>query len=168
MIAAAKGTGRHGHRDAALALLTYRHAGRVSEVVAWRRVQVDLEQGTIHVNCLKNWTPSVHPLRGPEIRALRRLFREHPDSQYGFCMERKGPMTAATARKIIARAGELAGLGFPVHTHMLRHATATTWPPRARAPGRSRRTLGIRTSSTPFDIRNWHRGGSRISGGTEL
>jgi len=25
-------------------------------------------------------------------------------------------------RKIIARAGELAGLGFPVHPHMLRHA----------------------------------------------
>ena len=32
-------------------------------------------------------------------------------------------MTAATARKIVARAGELAGFGFPVHPHMLRHAT---------------------------------------------
>ena len=31
-------------------------------------------------------------------------------------------MTASAARKIIARAGELAGLGFPVHPHMLRHA----------------------------------------------
>ena len=29
---------------------------------------------------------------------------------------------AATVRKIVARAGELAGLGFPVHPHMLRHA----------------------------------------------
>ena len=123
MVAAAKIAGRHGHRDGALILLTYRHAGRVSEVVAWRRDQVDLEQGLLHVNRLKGGTPSVHPLRGPEIRALRRLFREHPDSQYVFCTERKGPMTSATARKIIGRAGELAGLGFPVHPHMLRHAT---------------------------------------------
>lgn len=32
-------------------------------------------------------------------------------------------MTAATRRKIVARAGELAGLGFPIHPNMLRHAT---------------------------------------------
>lgn len=32
-------------------------------------------------------------------------------------------MTTATARKIVARAGALAGVGFPVHPHMLRHAT---------------------------------------------
>jgi type 1 fimbriae regulatory protein FimE len=123
MVSAAKGAGRYGHRDAALILLTYRHAVRVSEVVAWRRDQVDLEQGTIHVNRLKNGTPSVHPLRGPEIRALRRLFRGYPVSPYVFSTERGGPMTAATARKIVARAGKLAGFGFPVHPHMLRHAT---------------------------------------------
>jgi type 1 fimbriae regulatory protein FimE len=123
MVSAAKGAGRYGHRDAALILLAYRHAGRVSEVVAWRRDQVDLEQGTIHVNRLKNGTPSVHPLRGPEIRALRRLYRDYPDSPYVFSTERGGPMTAATARKIVARAGVLAGLGFSVHPHMLRHAT---------------------------------------------
>lgn len=123
MIAAAKNAGRHGHRDATLILLAYRHAARVSEVTTWRRDQVDLEQGLLHVNRLKNGVPSVHPLRGPEIRALRKLFREHPDSPYVFSTERRGPMTAATARKIVARAGELAGLGFPVHPHMLRHAT---------------------------------------------
>ena len=123
MITAAKNAGRYGHRDNTLILLTYRHAARVSEVVSWRRDQVDLEQGLLHVNRLKNGTPSVHPLRGPEIRALRKLFRESPDSPYVFSTERGGPMTAATARKIVARAGELAEVGFPVHPHMLRHAT---------------------------------------------
>jgi integrase len=123
MIAAAKNAGRYGHRDATLILLTYRHAGRVSEVIAWRRDQVDLVQGLIHVNRLKNGTPSVHPLREPEIRALRKLFREYPYSPYVFTTERGGPMTAATARKIVSRAGELAEVGFPVHPHMLRHAT---------------------------------------------
>jgi type 1 fimbriae regulatory protein FimB/type 1 fimbriae regulatory protein FimE len=123
MITAAKNTGRHGHRDATLILLSYRHAARVSEVIAWRRDQVDLDQGLLHVNRLKSGTPSVHPLRGPEIRALRKLFREYSDSPFVFTTERGGPMTAATARKIVARAGELAEVGFPVHPHMLRHAT---------------------------------------------
>ncbi|OGP71647.1 MAG: integrase [Deltaproteobacteria bacterium RBG_16_50_11] len=123
MIGAAKKTGRHGHRDATLILLAYRHAARVSEVVSWRRDQVDLEQGVLHVNRMKNGTPSVHPLRGPEIRALRKLFREYPDCPYVFATERKGPMTAATVRKMIRRAGAEAGIGFPVHPHMLRHAT---------------------------------------------
>ena len=31
-------------------------------------------------------------------------------------------MTSAVVRKIVARAGVLAGLGFSVHPHMLRHA----------------------------------------------
>jgi type 1 fimbriae regulatory protein FimB/type 1 fimbriae regulatory protein FimE len=123
MICAAKTAGRYGHRDATLILLTYRHAGRVSEVIAWRRDQVDLVQGVLHVNRLKNGTPSVHPLRGPEIRALRKLFRDYPDSPYVFSSERKGPLTAAAVRKIVSRAGELADIGFPVHPHMLRHAT---------------------------------------------
>jgi type 1 fimbriae regulatory protein FimB/type 1 fimbriae regulatory protein FimE len=123
MIVAAKGAGRHGHRDSTILLLTYRHALRVSELAALRRDRVDLEQGTLHVNRLKNGTPSVHPLRGPEIRALRKLYRDYPDSPYVFCSERGGPMTAATVRKIVARAGKVAGIGFPTHPHMLRHAT---------------------------------------------
>jgi len=36
--------------------------------------------------------------------------------------ERGGPFSAATVRKLVTRAGEQAGLGFPVHPHMLRHA----------------------------------------------
>ncbi len=59
----------------------------------------------------------------PEIRALRRLYREYPDSPYVFSTERKGPLTDSAARKIVARAGRVAKIGFPVHPHMLRHAT---------------------------------------------
>mgnify|MGYP001556205448 FL=1 len=65
---------------------------------------------------------SSHPLRGPEIRALCRLQREYPDNPYIFVTERRGPVTTAAVRKIIARAGKKADIGFPVHPHMLRHA----------------------------------------------
>ncbi len=119
---AARKVGRHGHRDATLILLAYRHALRVAELVALRWDQIDLSQGLLHVSRAKNGTPSTHPLRGPEIRALRRLQRDYPDTPYVFVTERKGPLTTSAVRKIIARAGELARLGFPVHPHMLRHA----------------------------------------------
>ncbi len=118
----ARKIGRYGHRDATLILLAYRHALRVSELVALRWDQIDLSQGLLHVSRAKNGTPSTHPLRGPEIRALRRLQRMYPDTPYVFVTERKGPLTTSTVRKIIARAGQLACLGFPVHPHMLRHA----------------------------------------------
>lgn len=39
-----------------------------------------------------------------------------------FVTERGGPMTTGTVRKLVARAGIEAKLGFPVHPHMLRHA----------------------------------------------
>src|SRR2546423_1272664 len=45
MIAAARRLGRHGHRDATMILLAFRHGLRVSELVGLRREQVDLEQG---------------------------------------------------------------------------------------------------------------------------
>jgi type 1 fimbriae regulatory protein FimB/type 1 fimbriae regulatory protein FimE len=118
---AAKSVGRHGHRDATLILLAYRHGLRVSELVSLRCEQLDLSAGTIHVNRLKNGSPSVHPLRGPELRALRRIRREYP-GPYVFTSERQGPMTASGVRKIVARAGRLSCIPFPVHPHMLRHA----------------------------------------------
>lgn len=120
---AARSTGRHGHRDATLILIAYRHGLRVSELVALRWDQIDLKAGTLHVNRLKNGSPSVHPIRGPELRALRRLSRDYPDLPYVFLTERGGPLTSATVRKMIARAGRQARIPFPVHPHMLRHAT---------------------------------------------
>ena len=122
LIKAASRVGRYGHRDATLILIAYRHGLRVSELVALRWDQVDLEQGLLHVSRLKNGVPSTHPLRGPEIRALRRLRREYGTSPYVFVTERRGAMTDSSVRKIIARAGDHARLGFPVHPHMLRHA----------------------------------------------
>lgn len=123
LIAAAGKTGRHAHRDQTLLLLAYRHGLRVGELVALRWDQADLKQGLLHVNRLKGGVPSTHPLRGPELRALRKLRRDYPDSPYMFCSERGGPMTTSNVRKLVARAGEDAGLGFPAHPHMLRHAT---------------------------------------------
>ena len=71
LMSAAGRTGRHGHRDRTMILVAYRHGLRVSELVALRWEQVDFGQGLLHVNRMKRWMSSIHPLRGPELRTLR-------------------------------------------------------------------------------------------------
>jgi type 1 fimbriae regulatory protein FimE len=123
LIDAAAELGRHGHRDATMILLAYRHGLRVSELIALRWDVVDLAAGLLHVARVKNGVASLHPLRGPELRALRRLQREYPETPYVFSSERGSAMTDSNFRKMLARAGKEAGFAFLVHPHMLRHAT---------------------------------------------
>jgi len=122
LLAAARRTGRNGSRDEALILIAYRHGMRVSELVSLRWNQVELKAGLLHVTRRKNGTPSTHPLQGDELRILRALKRDWPDTPYLFASERAGAMTDSNIRKIVARLGVAAGIGFPIHTHMLRHA----------------------------------------------
>ena len=122
MVSAAKKVGRHPLRDSTLILMAYRHGLRVSELVALRWEQVDFIGGTIYINRLKHGVSSTHPLRGVELRALRQLQRDYPNSNYLFVTERGTVMAAATARGIIERAGKMAELSLSVHPHMLRHA----------------------------------------------
>src|SRR5215468_8217046 len=76
LIKAAK-TNRYGQRDAAMILMAYRHGLRAAELVDLRWDQVDLGRNAcLHVRRVKNGMPSVHPLQGDEMRALRALKRE--------------------------------------------------------------------------------------------
>lgn len=120
MNAAAK-IGRHPVRDRALILLMYRHGLRVSEVNSLRWHQIDLNRANIHIHRRKNGKPSVHPLYGDELRLLRRIGRDYPDTPYVFVSERKAPLSERIIHQIVQRAGKEASLDFPVHPHMLRH-----------------------------------------------
>jgi len=83
---------------------------------------VDLKRGLLHVSRLKNGIDTVHPLRGPELRALRKLKRDYPDTPYIFVTERSGPMTDSNVRKMVKRAVDNAKIGFLVLPHLLRHS----------------------------------------------
>ena len=119
----AAGKNRNGHRDATMVLVTYRHGLRAAELVSLRFDAIDFDHGQLHVNRAKNGSPSVHPLTGRELRALRRLQREQePKSPFVFTSERGAPFSAAGFRKMVARLGVAAGFDVPIHPHMLRHA----------------------------------------------
>ena len=113
---------RHGHRDATMVLVAYRHGLRAAEVVDLRWDQVDFKTATLHVRRVKQGTPSTHPILGDELRALRRLQRDQDKSPFVFTSERGAPFGTAGFARMIERAGVEAKLGFKVHPHMLRHA----------------------------------------------
>jgi site-specific recombinase XerD len=75
------------------------------------------------VNRVKQGSPSTHPIRGDEMRALRKLAREQDSkSPFVFTSERGAPFTTAGFARMVESAGEAAKLGFKAHPHMLRHA----------------------------------------------
>jgi integrase len=82
---------------------------------------IELGAGRLHVRRAKNGSPSVHPMQGDEIRALRRLQREQGLSSHVFMSERDGPMTPKAFHALFGRIGARAKMPFPVHPHMLRH-----------------------------------------------
>ncbi len=113
---------RHGHRDATMILVTFRHGLRAAEAVDLRWDQVDFRAATLHVRRVKQGNPSTHPILGDELRALRRLQRDQePKSPFAFTSERDGPFSTAGFARMVERAGLAAALGFKAHPHMLRH-----------------------------------------------
>ena len=112
---------RYGLRDAAMILMAFRHGLRAAELVDLRWDQVEIGRNAVlHVRRVKQGVPSVHPLQGDEMRALRELKRS-ATSPSVFTSERGAPFTTAGFAKMVARAGEAAKLT-GVHPHMLRHA----------------------------------------------
>ena len=121
LMAAVKGN-RQGHRDATMILVAFRHGLRAAELVDLRWDQIDYAGSRLHVRRVKAGTPATHPLAGVELRALRRLQREAPQSEFVFLSERGTPFSTAGFAKMVERAGVEAGFKFGVHPHMLRHA----------------------------------------------
>ena len=114
--------GRYGHRDATLILIAFRHGLRAVEIcdLEWSQVEFG-RAASLHVRRAKNGKPSVHPLRGDEVRALREL-RRQTEGGFVFETERGGPFTSDAVNRLVKRIGERAGFPFLLHAHMLRHA----------------------------------------------
>jgi type 1 fimbriae regulatory protein FimB/type 1 fimbriae regulatory protein FimE len=120
LIDTARKRGRNGARDSAAILLAYRHGLRAQELCQLRWSQIDMKHGRLHVNRAKGGQESVHPLHGPELRALRPLQGSSP---YVFTTEAGTPVTTAWFLRMVQRTGKAAKMPFAIHPHMLRHST---------------------------------------------
>jgi type 1 fimbriae regulatory protein FimB/type 1 fimbriae regulatory protein FimE len=123
LIEVARKRGRYGLRDATMILVAYRHGLRASEVCSLTWDQIDFAQGLLHVRRVKKGMPSVQPMSGVEVRSLRALRRDESAGRYVFMTERKAPMTIRGFHNLVALTGVAAKFPFPIHPHMLRHAT---------------------------------------------
>jgi site-specific recombinase XerD len=122
MVAAAKKTGRHGERDAALILLGFRCGFRVAELVdlKWSDVDLDSRDKTLRMRRIKKGKPGHHYLKADEIKLLRALQKDST-SNHVFVSERGDKLSTQTVRHILNRAAKLAGMSLRVSPHMLRH-----------------------------------------------
>jgi integrase len=127
---------RWGHRDATAILIAYRHGLRASELVALRWDDFDLTTGKVHIRRAKGGQPSVHPIGGKEMRALRRLQRE--------TTVRSPYVLSPTAgyQRMVARAGEAAGFASWCTATCCAIPAAIRLPMTATIPGPSSTTSG--------------------------
>jgi integrase len=141
-------TNRHGHRDALMVLLAFRHGLRAGELVDLRWEQVDFKTASLHVRRLKNGIETTHPLTGRELRALRRHQRESTKSPFVFVSERGAPFSAPGFSRMIERAAIAARLGIKAHAHMLRHCPFRKSYPRVAMmqPRQDRRSGNVSVS----------------------
>ena len=66
-LAEAAKANRHGHRDATMILVAYRHGLRAAELTDLRWDQIEFSSATLHVRRVKQGTPSTHPILGDEL-----------------------------------------------------------------------------------------------------
>jgi len=114
---------RHGYRDAAMILVTYRQGLRASELTDLQWDQVDFATATLHVRRAERGTPATHPIRCDEMRALRKLQHEQePESRFVFTQRARRAFHHGRLCPHGGMVGEAAGFKFKAHPHMLRHA----------------------------------------------
>ena len=135
LFAALKGN-RHGHRDYMIALVTFLHGLRVSELIDLRWDDIDWRKGTIAIRRLKGSIDGTHYLERDEAIGLKRLQREQePRRPHIFTSERGQAFSRFAINKMIGTAGQKAGITWPVHPHCLRHTTGTIQANGAWMPG---------------------------------
>ena len=106
-----------------LILVAYRHGLRAKEACELEWSQVEFGRSAcLHVRRAKNGKPSVHPIRGDELRMLTALRRKIPTAV--MCSPPSGarPLRRMPSTGWSRSSAPVPSCRFPVHFHMLRHS----------------------------------------------
>lgn len=148
LIRTAKTTGRNKTRNSLIFLIGYRHGLRVGELCDLRWSDVDFEAGLLYVRRLKGGICTHHVLERDELQGLHVLQRSSKSSPFIFLSELGTPLTEDAIRKMVARVGIAAKMGFHCHPHQLRHSCGVELAIRGVAP------LTIKAYLGHWDLRN--------------
>jgi len=104
-------------------LIAYRHGLRASEVTNLRVSDLALSTGMVYCRRAKNWRSSLHPMKPDEALALQKVLQQRKlqASDYVFPSERAEQMSRSAFWRVVAHAGERAGLPVKAYAHQLRH-----------------------------------------------
>jgi len=114
-------------RDRAIFLIAYRHGLRASEVGMIRMEDVDLSQGRIRIERLKNSLGGEHPLQPDEMRILKAWMKKRQDTMPCLFPGARGlPIHRQTLNWLMKRYGKKANIPADKrHFHVLKHSIAT-------------------------------------------
>ncbi|CCG86512.1 tyrosine-type DNA invertase [Erwinia piriflorinigrans] len=119
--------GTYPVRDECLIKMCFIHGFRVSELCHLTFSDINLEDGIIHVNRLKNGLKTTHPLLKSEVILLRKWLKERltwrgADTQWVFLSQKAGPLSRQQIYKLMRLYGMEANIPVSLSPHMLRHA----------------------------------------------
>lgn len=110
-------------RDYLIILLSYRHAFRVSELIALKWDAIEIEEARIHIHRLKGSNSGVHPMEADELRACAKLRSQQKNKSPWVFTSKKGlPLTRDAVTKTLVTDCAIAKLDIKFHHHMLRHS----------------------------------------------
>lgn len=111
---------RHSYRNATAILIAFRHGLRNSELCNLTWDNVNLDEGILEIIRRKNSRSGFHPMRGDEIRRLRKLKRTNNQSVYVFSNQNRNQLSTRSFTYIVQNAGKKIGL--TLSPHILRHS----------------------------------------------
>jgi integrase len=157
MVQAARQSGRHRVRDAAMILMMFRHGLRTAELVALRWQQVDLKAGYLDVHRVKRGHDAKHLRQAPALHKVQRTTR----TPYVFVSERKAPLSPRHSRDRGEQASWRDSPSF--YPHQLRHACGYYLASHGHDTERFRTIWGTEHSAHRA-LRRWRRTDLKTSG----
>lgn len=135
-------------RNALLVLLMYRHGLRVSEVASLRWDQVSLKKMRLRIERLGKGLDGEHRLderSSAWLHELKRFKDFHGLRPTGASADAVFDLKPRMMRNLVATAGRLAKIPFPVNPQMLRHSCGYHLAAKLRDPVAVQRYLGLKS-----------------------